>query len=102
MEKMQRCLLGALAGYATYLLAAWIYIAVLKTATGGSPDTYLPFVWPFLSPFLIFPDSRKVTPLDENFLSAFGGLLLLGAAIWGYPGFPRGKMSRNTQRHPDF
>jgi hypothetical protein len=59
------------------LLVAWIYIAVMEIATGGSPDTYLPFVWPFMSPFLIFRYSWEGTPLDENLLSVFGGLLLV-------------------------
>jgi hypothetical protein len=101
VEKILRCLVGALAGYAIYLLVAWIYIAVMQIATGGSPDTYLPFVWPFMSPFLIFRYSWEGTPLDENLLSIFGGLLLVGGAIWGFLGFPRGKIRKNTERHAD-
>jgi hypothetical protein len=100
MGKIRRCLLGALAGYGIYLLFTWLYIAFMETATGGSPDTYLPFVWPFMSPFLIFRYSWE-GPLDENLLSLFGGLLLIGGALWGYFDFPRLKSSRNNEQRSD-
>ena len=101
MEKIQRCIAGALAGYAIYLLVAWIYIAVMKIATGGSPDTYMPFMWPFMSPFLIYRYSWQGPPLDENLLSLFGGLLLIGGAIWGYLDLPRGKVRKSSARNAD-
>ena len=98
MRKYGAACWGALAGYAIYLLVAWSYIGVLEMATGGLPDTYLPFVWPFMSPFLIFRYSWEGPPLDENLLSLFGGLLLVGGAIWGYLGFPRRKIRKNAEK----
>jgi hypothetical protein len=100
MGKTQRSLLGALAGYLIYLLVAWSYIAVLKGMTGGSPDTFPPFVWPFESPFLIFRYSWEGPPVDENLLSLFGGLLLIGGALWGYFNFPRRKIRKSTDSRP--
>jgi hypothetical protein len=96
MKKIERCLLGALAGYAIYLLVAWIYIPAMEITIGGSPETYLPFVWPFMSPFLAFHYSWEGPPLDENLLSLLGGLLMIGGALWGYLGFPRGSIKKNT------
>ncbi len=101
MGKVRRCFLGALAGYGIYLFLAWLYIAFMEIATGGSPDTYLPFVWPFMSPFLIFRYSWEGTHLDENLLSLFGGLLLIGGALWGYWDFPRLKRRTHNERRPD-
>ena len=89
MVKIGRSLLGVLLGYGIYLLSTWLYIGFREMATGGAPDTYLPFMWPFMSPFLIFRCSWERTPLDENLLSLFGGLLLIGGALWGYLDFPR-------------
>jgi hypothetical protein len=94
MEKLRRCSLGILAGYGVYLLVAWIYVALLRIVTGGSPDTYLPFVWPFTSPFLIFRYSWEVSPLDVNLLSLLGGLLLIGGALWGYFDYRRSKIDQ--------
>jgi hypothetical protein len=93
MGKIRRCLLGAFSGYAIYLLIAWSYIAIVRKITGGSPDTFPPFVWPFESPFLIFRDSWQGPPLDENLLSLVGGLLLIAGALWGYLDFPRKRKS---------
>ena len=99
MGKIRRCLQGVLAGYAIYLLVAWLYIACMRIATGGSPDTYLPFVWPFTFLFLIFRYTWE-GHLDENLLTLLGGLLMIGGALWGYFGFPLSKI-RNTEKRPD-
>jgi hypothetical protein len=87
-------LAGALAGYAIYLLVAWIYVGFMAIAERSSPDTYLPFVWPFMSPFLVFRYSWEGPPLVENLLSLLGGLLMVGGALWGFLGFPRGKIAK--------
>jgi hypothetical protein len=99
MGQIPRCLLGALAGYGIYLLLTWLYLAFMEAVHGGSPDTYLPFVWPLMSPFLIFRYSSQGTHLDENLLSLFGGLLLIAGALSGYLDFPRLKnRTKNEQR----
>jgi hypothetical protein len=69
----------------------------MRLATGGSPDTYPPFIWPFESPFLIFRYSWEYASIDENVLSLIGGLLLIGGILWGYLGFPPNKIERNKQ-----
>jgi hypothetical protein len=73
-----------LPGCGIYLLVALSYVAILYVTRGGLPDTYLPFIWPPESPFLIFRYTWQLGSVDENLLSLFGRLLTIGGAIWGY------------------
>ena len=79
---LKRSLLGALAGYAVYLVIAWPYIFIRYAMRGYTPFTsFEVWVYPFMAPYLLSPWLWKERHLDDNLLTLCGGLLLIAGIV---------------------
>lgn len=80
---IRRSLLGALAGYAVYLVIAWPYIFIRYAMYGNAPFiSFEVWVYPFAAPYLLSPQLWKEGHVDENLLILCGGLLMVAGAVW--------------------
>jgi hypothetical protein len=79
----KRSLLGALAGYAVYVVVVCIDIVIQYLRYGHSTfESFYVWIYPFTAQYLLTRWLWKEGPLEDNLLTLCGGLLLIVGIVW--------------------
>lgn len=79
----KRSLLGALGGYAFYVVIACIDIAIHYLRYGHSPfESFDVWVYPLTAPSLFTRWRWEEVPLEVNLLTLCGALLIVAGIVW--------------------